>query len=177
MLGSLQVRTDEVRGWAYDPDAQAISVEVRLRLGERVIGEGRAALPRPDLAKAFGIAGDHGFRLPVTVPAADVGRIVAEARVAADRPWQPLGRPGGKPAPGRRRGQYQSFDDARGASRSAEKLAALRLPLLPNHFDRETPLKGLSLLDLGCNEGFFCGEALRQGATPGGRHRQQRGVP
>ncbi len=49
---------------------------------------------------------------------------------------------------------YQSFDDKEGASDSNGKLAALKLP----------GLKGKSFLDLGCNAGFFCGEALRQGA-------------
>ncbi len=52
---------------------------------------------------------------------------------------------------------YQSFDtDAKGDSRSADKLAALGLP---------HSLAGLSVLDLGCNAGFFCLEAKRRGAA------------
>lgn len=51
--------------------------------------------------------------------------------------------------------QYQSFPDARGDSRTLEKLKALRLPVL----------KGRSFLDVGCNEGFFCGFAHFAGAS------------
>ncbi len=50
--------------------------------------------------------------------------------------------------------QYQSFPDARGDSRSLDKLKALRLPVL----------KDRSFLDVGCNEGFFCGFARFAGA-------------
>jgi SAM-dependent methyltransferase len=45
--------------------------------------------------------------------------------------------------------QYQSFPDAAGGSRTLDKLKALRLP----------GLEGRSFLDVGCNEGFFCGFA------------------
>lgn len=51
--------------------------------------------------------------------------------------------------------QYQSFPDAQGGSQSLEKLTALRLP----------PLVGKSFLDVGCNEGFFCGFAQFEGAS------------
>ncbi len=50
--------------------------------------------------------------------------------------------------------QYQSFPDAAGDSRTLEKLKALRLP----------GLQGRAFLDVGCNEGFFCGFAHFQGA-------------
>lgn len=45
--------------------------------------------------------------------------------------------------------QYQSFPGTAGDSRSLDKLKALRFP----------ELKGRSFLDVGCNEGFFCGFA------------------
>lgn len=51
--------------------------------------------------------------------------------------------------------QYQSFPDAAGASHTLDKLKALMLPALG----------GRSFLDVGCNEGFFCGFAKFQGAT------------
>lgn len=50
--------------------------------------------------------------------------------------------------------QYQSFPDAAGDSRTVDKLKALRLPCL----------EGKSFLDVGCNEGFFCGFARFAGA-------------
>lgn len=51
--------------------------------------------------------------------------------------------------------QYQSFPGVKGGSASSKKLAALRLP----------PLSGKRFLDVGCNEGFFCGYALFEGAS------------
>ncbi|WP_051176342.1 class I SAM-dependent methyltransferase [Luteimonas mephitis] len=51
--------------------------------------------------------------------------------------------------------QYQSFPDASGDSRTLEKLKALKLP----------DLAGRSFLDVGCNEGFFCGFAKFAGAS------------
>lgn len=50
--------------------------------------------------------------------------------------------------------QYQSFPDATGDSRTLEKLKALKFP----------DLAGRSFLDVGCNEGFFCGFAKFSGA-------------
>jgi SAM-dependent methyltransferase len=51
---------------------------------------------------------------------------------------------------------YQTFADTSGASKSEEKLAAIRMP---------ERLAGKRVLDLGCNEGFFCCEAKRRGAA------------
>jgi SAM-dependent methyltransferase len=51
--------------------------------------------------------------------------------------------------------QYQTFPDAAGDSRTLEKLKSLKLP----------DLAGRSFLDVGCNEGFFCGFARFLGAS------------
>lgn len=51
--------------------------------------------------------------------------------------------------------QYQSFPGAAGDSRTLEKLKLLRLPALA----------GKRFLDVGCNEGFFCGYAAFDGAA------------
>ena len=50
---------------------------------------------------------------------------------------------------------YQSFDARVGDSQSAQKLSRLGLP---------ANLEGRKILDLGCNEGFFCLELKRRGA-------------
>ncbi|MCH8536818.1 MAG: methyltransferase domain-containing protein [Alkalimonas sp.] len=51
--------------------------------------------------------------------------------------------------------QYQSFPGQSGSSLSVDKLAGLRLPDLAHK----------RFLDVGCNEGFFCGFAHFSGAT------------
>lgn len=50
---------------------------------------------------------------------------------------------------------YESFDDRPGLSDSAAKLQAIGLG----------DLTGLNVLDIGCNEGFFCGAARKHGAA------------
>jgi SAM-dependent methyltransferase len=50
---------------------------------------------------------------------------------------------------------YQSFEDQKGDSDSFAKLAKIGLP---------KDLTGKSLLDIGCNEGFFCREAVNRRA-------------
>ncbi|WP_239060909.1 methyltransferase domain-containing protein [Desulfovibrio sp. JC022] len=49
---------------------------------------------------------------------------------------------------------YQTFPYQPGASDSLSKLAQLKIP----------PLTARTFLDVGCNEGFFCGYALFDGA-------------
>lgn len=51
--------------------------------------------------------------------------------------------------------QYQSFPSAPGDSLTLDKLKTLTLP----------DLAGRTFLDVGCNEGFFCGFARHQGAS------------
>ena len=51
---------------------------------------------------------------------------------------------------------YQSFEDSRGDSDSEAKLQCIKMPL---------DLRGNSVLDIGCNEGFFCKAALDRGAS------------
>jgi len=50
---------------------------------------------------------------------------------------------------------YQSHDGKPATSNSQRKLERIKLPLR---------LTGKSVLDIGCNEGFFCAEAARRGA-------------
>lgn len=166
MLGNAHVSPTRIRGWVADPGNGPESLQVRLTLNGKVLCEGTADVPRPDVERAQKARGARGFDFPaLTLAPADVGRVAVEARSGAAATWEPVRAvPAPPPGPGRRIHQYQSFGSVKGASRSDEKLRALRLATLCNAESAETPLKGLSVLDLGCNEGFFCGEALRQGA-------------
>ena len=131
-----------------------------MTLDDKVLVEGVADQPRPDVGKALGTGGEHGFRFgSLSLSPKEVDRVVIQARPGPEHDWKPV-----KRRARRRAGQYQSFDDAKGGSKSTEKLKALALPQLKNRHSEATPLQGLSVLDIGCNEGFFCGEALRQGA-------------
>lgn len=51
---------------------------------------------------------------------------------------------------------YQDFGEGKYDSNSSEKLKAIQLP---------NDLSGKSVLDIGCNEGFFCREAINRGAS------------
>jgi ubiquinone/menaquinone biosynthesis C-methylase UbiE len=51
---------------------------------------------------------------------------------------------------------YQTFPNEQGNSNSSGKLLSIKMP---------KSLSGMSLLDIGCNEGFFCAEAIRRGAS------------
>ena len=164
MRGSANVTETKISGWAFDPEVADTPLQVQLKVGGRVLKETTADLPRPDVNQALGIEGNRGFLFaPLALGAAELKTVEIGVRAAADRPWQPLRLPDPAKRPAVRR-HYQSFDDVKGASRSADKLRALRLDLLRGRHGGAAPLKGLSVLDLGCNEGFFCGEALRQGA-------------
>lgn len=168
MRGSAHVTETKISGWVFDPDFADRPLEIQLRAGGRVLAETTADLPRPDVNRALGLEGARGFLFaPLALSAEETKGVEIGVRPGAEHPWKPLPLPRGagaakKAKPVRR--HYQSFGDVKGASRSGDKLKALRLELLRNRHGRDAPLKGLSVLDLGCNEGFFCGEALRQGA-------------
>ena len=162
LRGSAHITATGVTGWTFDPADEARAIEARLLKDGVVLAEAVAGLHRPDVNRALQIGGDHGFRFgPLTLSEADLGRIAIEVRRGPDDRWQALDIPKGP----RRARHYQTFDDVKGASKSSDKLRALRLGLLTNKSGKGEPLRGLSMLDLGCNEGFFCGEALRQGAS------------
>ena len=155
-----QVSSKSVSGWVFDPQAASHRMQVRVTLGDKVLVEGVADQPRPDVGKLLGTQGAHGFRFSsLNLSPKDVGRVAILAKSEATDTWQPVRRGGRRSSV-----QYQSFDDAKGGSKSGEKLKALMLPQLKNRHSEATPLRGLSVLDIGCNEGFFCGAALQQGA-------------
>ncbi|MFI8774639.1 CHAP domain-containing protein [Gordonia sp. NPDC062954] len=70
VVASNQVR---VRGWSFDPDASGTSVKVHIYVGPQPGQPGAKAIAvtangsRPDVNRAYGISGRHGFDHRVTV--------------------------------------------------------------------------------------------------------------
>ena len=158
MRGHLdQVAEDFVKGWAVNPDDQKAFVKVRILASTTVVAEGYADMSRPDVAAALKIESDlHGFKISFPKNKFDLSQIEVQAHNGIR--WVKLNRSAKKSLP------YQDFE-GNGASKSHEKLSALRLYDITAGKDLVTPLKGKSVLDIGCNEGFFSLEAIKQGAV------------
>ena len=154
------ISATKVKGWAYDPGSQTPAT-VKLVLNQTVVAECLADLPREDVGKALRSSGLHGFEIPLDgkVAAADLRNLKVLA--SSGRDWTPLKHTKRK---AQRKGSYQDFDGT-GSSKSHEKLKALRLGDLPRPDRSAPPLFSKSVLDIGCNEGFFCAEAVAQGAS------------
>ena len=70
-----------VSGWVFDPAVGDGKMQVRVTLGDRVLAEGAADLPRPEVGKLLGTAGDHGFRFAaVDFPSRAVEQVIVQAR-------------------------------------------------------------------------------------------------
>lgn len=154
------ISSTRVKGWAHDPKRKTPAL-IRLVLNQSVIAEGVADLPREDVGKALKSSGRHGFdiTLPAKISAADLANLTVLTSSGSE--WTSLERIK-RGAPAKR--SYQDFEGD-GASKSHEKLKALRLGDLPRRDPSAPPLSGKAVLDIGCNEGFFCIEAVRQGAS------------
>jgi SAM-dependent methyltransferase len=154
------ISATRVKGWAYDPD-RITPATVKLVLNEAVVAECLADLPRADVGKVLKSSGLHGFDVSIEgkVAAADLPKL--KVLSSAGKGWSPLKVIAKKPP---RKGSYQDFDGT-GSSKSLEKLEALRLRDLPRADRSAPPLQGMAVLDIGCNEGFFCVEAVCQGAS------------
>lgn len=142
-----------VEGWAYlglDPTRRLI---VEVEAAGKQIAQGTADSSRPDLVDGCVGDGKCAFFIPLRGDV-DVGAL----RVYARDPHTGLRAP--LPVTGRiaieKTTGYQTFDGQEGDSDSPAKLVCLRLP---------NELAGKSVLDIGCNEGYFCIEARRRGAA------------
>jgi SAM-dependent methyltransferase len=150
------VDVDHVRGWALDVQKPDISPKIRVLLNDAVVTEGVATAERPGVARVMGVPSAFcGFRVGVSLAPEALDKVTVQA--SSDGRWVDI--PRIKP-----RRSYQDFD-GKGSSKSHEKLKALHLESLNvRKPEAREPLRGKSVLDIGCNEGFFCAEALRQGA-------------
>ena len=155
------ISVDRIGGWAFSKGTDK-PVTVRVLRGSEVIAEASASVERPDVQKVHGIT-ECGFSLSSEklkkLSHEELGDVdifaIDSVGAQIKLPWSQknveLFRKKEKVATG----GYQSHDSGKSASNSSGKLDAIKLP----------DLKGKRFLDIGCNEGFFCGEALRQGAT------------
>ena len=83
-----QISSSIVSGWVFDPQAALHRIQVRITLGDKVLAEGIANRPRPDVGRKLGIRGANGFRFAdLDLSAADAARLVVEARSLPGSPW------------------------------------------------------------------------------------------
>ena len=82
-----QISSRIVSGWVFDPQATPHRIEVRITLEGKVLAEGTADRPRPDVGRKLGIRG-AGFRFTdLDLSAADAARLVVEARSLPGTSW------------------------------------------------------------------------------------------
>lgn len=148
-----------VSGWCFDTENVTQKCEVFVEVNGENIGSSTANIFRTDLLKAKLGDGCSGFRVDLTK---DVHANQLESLKCIAVIQQPNGFPRQEILPiGRNANKisadisYQSFEGKPGDSNSFEKLRRLRVP----------KLQGKSVLDIGCNEGFFCKYAIDNGAS------------
>lgn len=146
---------DGISGWIYDKDRLETDFELVVLYGDAILGRVVASEPRAHLEGQHPKTG-CGFSLPLD-GVEELARIRVLCLNADGRGRSLVVYSSQKEEIGTFLTTYQSFGDranVAGASLSEAKLRALRLP----------SLQGLSVLDIGCNEGFFCRHAWLSGA-------------
>jgi len=147
-----------VAGWVVDFSDVAKHLRVKVLIDNTEICSGLANLSRQDLTENLDLRNtDHAYSLKIPEILLDdreheIKVIEAETGfVLTNSPVKVMLSKAGS----QNRRSYQSWDDAQGDSNSIEKRKRLRLP----------SLEGLKVLDIGCNEGYFCNYAIRNGAS------------
>jgi hypothetical protein len=88
-----------VRGWAYDPDRPAATLDVIVRIGDEMVASGRADIKRHDLVAAEVGDGNHGFSIDITSTRIAVEATTAlEVYAVSNDQTMKLGRTRGKPS-------------------------------------------------------------------------------
>lgn len=155
------INTTSIKGWAWD-NAAGNTPRIRALLAAKVVGEAAPGLQRTDVCRALKIPETEtvGFLIPVALSNSDIEQVLVQASPDGQT-WFDLK----KITSRKSSGSYQDFDGD-GASKSGAKLAALMLDQLNKGQPSSIPpLNGKRVLDIGCNEGFFCAEAVKQGAA------------
>ena len=151
-----EVHAHHATGWAADV-AEGAPVSVTLHDGDKLLARTVPIFARPDVEAAMAVCRQSGFYLAyenIGTLLKDRGAHLAVATDGTQPQRLPLVEAAFRATPD----QYQSFGTiGGGTSRSQMKLGALRLELLD-----ETALQPRRILDIGCNEGFFCDALARR---------------
>lgn len=141
---------DCIIGWVFDRNNPNKRIVVNIYIDDKKVGEIEASMYRLDLEKNGIGDGRHGFNFKIPEEylngSKHTVKVFANCVELKNSPQEVVLLPRG----------YQFFEDQKGDSDSYGKLKRLGLP---------EDMRGLSVLDLGCNEGFFLFECVRRGAT------------
>ena len=154
------ISREVVSGWIYDPKHPDFDFEIAVYDEGILLGRCVANLPRPDLIKVGHTKERSGFSIPLNNAPDDIS-LLRVFYLTLPNAFQSVVLHDPDPSEVGTRidhdqvQSYLSFNGSgTGSSDSQKKLEALSLP----------SLEGLSVLDLGCNEGFFCHYAHSAGA-------------
>ena len=148
------VSATSITGWAFLAANPLKRLLIRVRARGVEVAQGMADCKRADLIDGGIADGSCSFVIRWDEDV-DVGSltVLAEDPDTGRQRWLSAN---GRSVNANKRSGYQTFSDQQGDSDSKAKLQALRLP---------QSFSGKEVLDLGCNEGFFCMESLQRGAT------------
>ena len=140
-----------IRGWAFEKKEPNKRLHIQIFQNNNLIAETLANIFREDLKKIIP-SGNISFEVNFI----DTLQSLENVKVVVKKDNGEIFE---LPVKGKiisKRYGYQTFSDQIGDSLSSEKLKCLRLP---------ASFENMSVLDIGCNEGFFCIDAVKRGAT------------
>lgn len=152
------ISPSQITGWAFDSSApdEYVAVYAVDRDGNKLV-EGVANRVRPDLLVIKPTDGRCAFSISPKASLTDTQMQGIRILAVSNAGGEPIVLSCRSRIEDKKEQGYQSFDDQIGDSDSKYKWRQLRLP--------EKLLREKRILDLGCNEGYFCREALMQGAA------------
>jgi SAM-dependent methyltransferase len=150
-----QVSTHHVTGWAADLN-DTMDISVRLRLDDQILSRTLPAFVRSDVETVFNISRRTGFYLAYE----KIGELLARGALI-EAGTDKLGYVRLDLVEGALEVKAQRYQDFAGGeagnSKSQAKLDALQLEFLDHLKSRN-----VRVLDVGCNEGFFCDAVARR---------------
>jgi SAM-dependent methyltransferase len=159
VFGSVETATrSSISGWAANIRDRESPVIIQIKAGERLIHEGAASQPRPDIDRIYGLSGAMGFSLAgdsLRGEGEDLGRLELRVRSGPSGEWHPALSP---------RETHRVQPVGRKSDALDLALGPLRLELFGKNKLADQVLAGLSVLDIGCNERGLYRKASELGA-------------